>query len=158
MNNVVVSLMKSTNTILDGDSRGTGNAPTLLLASERAVIAYCQLYHLLTSLASRRPAILCEATAKLRRFIADPKFRLKASVPDIGEFIVMASLVLGSPPVDAGQQITWRNHLNGPLLEEVFVRNVRWNLQAHPELEVLEEGTSQYRLEKTFQAAKTSLR
>jgi hypothetical protein len=157
MNNVVVSLMKSTTTILDNNSRHVDKAPTLLLASERAVIAYCQLYHLLTSLVARRPKILHGATAKLRRFIADPTFRSKDSIPDIGEFIVMASLVLGSPPVDDGERITWRS-INGPLLEEVFVRNVRWTLRDHPELEVLEDGISQYRLEKTFKAAKTALR
>jgi hypothetical protein len=78
-------------------------------------------------------------------------------VSDIGEFIVMASLVLGSPPEDACKRITW-DDLNGLLLEEVFIRNVRWTLKAHPELEILENGASEYRLEKTFQASKTSLR
>jgi hypothetical protein len=158
MNNIVVSLMQSTDTIMGQNSRDADNAPTLLMASERAVISYCQLYHLLTSLAARRPQILGEATFKLRRFLADPKFRSKAFVPDMGEFIVMASLVLGYAPEDAHDRITWSHHLNGPLLEEVFVRNVRWALKVHPELEILEDGVSEYRLEKTFQAAKTASR
>lgn len=158
MNNIVVSLMKSTDTIMDDDTRDPYKAPNLLMASERAVISYCQLYHLLTSLAARQPEILREATFKLRRFLADPKFRSKTFVPDMGEFIVMASLVLGSAPVDGNERITWHQHLNGPLLEEVFIRNVRWTLKSHPELEVLEDGVSNYRLEKTFKAAKTTLR
>jgi len=158
MNNIVVSLMKSTDTIMDDSSRNPYKSPNLLMASERAVISYCQLYHLLTSLAARRPEILHEETLKLRRFLADPRFRSKTFVPDMGEFIVMASLVLGSAPVDGSQQITWHQHLNGPLLEEVFIRNVRWTLKIHPELEVLEDGVSDYRLNKTFSAAKTTLR
>jgi hypothetical protein len=35
---------------------------------------------------------------------------------------------------------------------------VRWALKVHPELEILEDGVSEYRLEKTFQAAKTASR
>jgi len=159
MNNVVVSLMQSTDTIMNDNSRDAATAPNLLMASERAVISYCQLYHLLTSLAARWPQILHNATYKLRAFLANPKYRSKACVPDMGEFIVMASLVLGSPPAleDGRERITWSD-LNGPLLEEVFIRNVRWTLKGHPELEILENGVSEYRLEKTFQAAKTALR
>jgi len=156
MNNVVVSLMQSTNAIMDNGGNDTGT--TLLLASERAVISYCQLYHLLTSLAASDPRILREATDKIRRFLADPQYRTKKFVPDMGEFIVMASLVMGCPPVDGRGPLTWTQHLNGPLLEEVFVRNVRWTLQAHPDLEVLENGVSGYRLETTLQSARTALR
>jgi hypothetical protein len=171
MNNVVVSLVQSTNAVMD-DPSGTGtrghragvnsNADTtLLLASERAVISYCQLYHLLLSLAASDGRVLGDAARKLQKFLAHPKFRSKTYVPDMGELIVMASLVLGCTPAQEGgglQAITWRHHLNGPLLEEVFVRNVRWTLKDYPELEILEEGTSEYRLEKTFQSAKTALR
>ena len=157
MNNVVVSLMQSTDTIMDDNSSDAATVPSLLLASERAVISYCQLYHLLTSLAAHHPQVLHNATLKLRDFLTDPIHRSKACVSDIGEFIVMASLVLGSPPEDACKRITW-DDLNGLLLEEVFIRNVRWMLKAHPELEILENGASEYRLEKTFQASKTSLR
>jgi hypothetical protein len=158
MNNIVVALMRSTDAIMDVNPRNVNTAPSLVMVSERAVISYCQLYHLLTSLAAHRPEILGYATLKLRRFLAESKFRTKASVPDMGEFIVMASLVLGSAPKDGHEQITWSGHFNGPLLEEVFTRNVRWALKAHPELEVLEDGVSDYRLEKTFEAAKTALR
>jgi hypothetical protein len=45
-------------------------------------------------------------------------------------------------------------HLNGPVLEEVFVWTVRWTLKDHPELEVL----SEYRVVKTFESVKTALR
>lgn len=156
MNNVIVSLMKSADANLDDPSRARGTSHTDLLLAERAVVAYCQLYHLLTSLAKANPVILKEATAKLWQFLKDPQYRSKANVPDMGELIVMASLVFGSTPV--GHPITWTNHLDAPFLEEVFVRNVRWTLKDHPELGVMESGLSEYRLAKTFQSARTSLR
>lgn len=158
MNNVVVSLMRSADTIIGRTLEDADETPSLIMASERAVVSYCQLYHLLTSLAAHRPDILGHATSKIRRFLAEANFRTKASVPDMGEFIVMASLVLGSVPEKGSERITWSRHLNGPLLEEAFTRNVRWALKANPELEVLEEGASEYRLEKTFEAGKTALR
>ena len=161
MNNIVVALMQSTDAVMskdvDDDYETLGTS--LLLASERAVVSYCQLYHLLLSLAASEPRVLGEATTLLKRFLSDPKARTKRHVPDMGELIVMASLVLGcSPMVDGRQQVTWRYHLNGPVLEEVFIRNARWTLKDHPELEVLEEGISEYRLIKTFESAKTTLR
>jgi hypothetical protein len=61
--------------------------------------------------------------------------------------------MLGSAPMDASQWITWSCNLNGPLLEEAFMRNVRWMLKDHPELEVLESRLSNYRLEKMLESA-----
>ncbi|KAH0586238.1 hypothetical protein H2248_007489 [Termitomyces sp. 'cryptogamus'] len=43
-----------------------------------------------------------------------------------------------------------------PILEAI-TRNVRWILADSPELEVLENGTSDYRLQKTFLKSRTSL-
>jgi hypothetical protein len=154
MNDIVVSLVQSTSAVIGRERGGT----TLLLLSERAVVAYCQLYHLLTSLAASDPEILRDATVHVRRFLSSPAHRTKQFTPNMGEFIVMASLVLGSAPIDGGEPITWTSHLNGPLLEEIFVRNVMWSLRDHPELQVLEDGFSQYRLAVTLQSAKTALR
>ena len=161
MNNVVVSLMQSADAVMNRERGDDNEKPdsSLLLASERAVVAYCQLYHLLLSLAGSERMVLREATMRIRRFLSDPKTRTKTHVPDMGELIVMASVVLGcSPTVDGRQPVTWKYDLNGPVLEEVFVRTVRWTLKDHPELEVLEQGMSEYRLVKTFESAKTALR
>lgn len=56
--------------------------------------------------------------------------------------------------------VSWRRHLVGPFIEEVFARNARWVLQKHPELAILEEYDSpyEYRLRKTFLESLTSLR
>ncbi|KAF8195707.1 hypothetical protein K438DRAFT_1934172 [Mycena galopus ATCC 62051] len=51
----------------------------------------------------------------------------------------------------------WSESLVAPFLEEVLIRNARWVLKDAPHLEVLEHGSSDYRLAKTFDRPKTSL-
>ncbi|KAF8965124.1 hypothetical protein BDZ97DRAFT_1659465 [Flammula alnicola] len=156
MNNIVVSLMKSCD-----DSMQTTNryheTPTLLRASEKAVVSYCHLFHLLIRLCATTPAILHDATWKLRTFVMRPEARLKSHTPDMGELIVIVMLVLILPPIDDKPPMTWEL-LCGKYLEEVITRNVRWVLKDVPHLEVLEKGPSDYRLNKTFACSKTSLR
>ncbi|KAF5382525.1 hypothetical protein D9615_002898 [Tricholomella constricta] len=157
MNNIVVSLMKSCDNVLDASPQsGHCQMPTLLHASEKAVISYCHLFHLLLSLARTTPAILQDATNRLRRFVQAPDSRVKAHVPDLGELIVLITLVLARPSV-GGAPVTWQV-LNGPFLEETITRNVRWVLADLPDLEILESGPSEYRLQKTFAKSRTSLR
>ncbi|KAK0201816.1 hypothetical protein DFS33DRAFT_1375331 [Desarmillaria ectypa] len=86
-------------------------------------------------------------------FIAQPGARVKARVPDLGEFIVLVTLAL----VFGKGDVAW-SILNGPFLEEAIVRNARWVLRDHPELEVMEEGRSDHRLNTTFNHSKISLR
>ncbi|KAG6890596.1 hypothetical protein C0995_006572 [Termitomyces sp. Mi166 len=158
VNNIVVSLMKSCDHVLDAPALRFGHrSPTLLHASEKAVVSYCHLFHLLLSLTRTTPAILHDATRRLRRFIMVPESRSKTEVPDLGELIVLINLVLACPPIDKAIPLTWQL-LNGPFLEEAITRNVRWMLADNPELEVLEEGASDYRLQKTFLKSRTSLR
>ncbi|TFK40863.1 hypothetical protein BDQ12DRAFT_721475 [Crucibulum laeve] len=161
MNNIVVSLMKTCDDVSsrrsrDQTGRGSSNG-TLLHASEKAVISYCHLFHLLISLCRSTPAVLHDATVRLQRFILQPASRTKAQVPDIGELIVLVTLVLAMPPISKGAPVTWET-LNGPFLQEAIVRNVRWVLKEAPELELPEKGASDYRLSLTFQHSKTSLR
>jgi hypothetical protein len=97
MNTVVVSLMQSADRVTNrerGDDNEMPDSP-LLLASERAVVAYCQFYRLLLSPAGSERMVLREATLRIRRFLSDPKTRTKTHVPDMGELIVMASVVQG---------------------------------------------------------------
>ena len=151
MNNIVVSLMKSCD-----DAIGGSRNATLLYASEKAVISYCHLFHLLLCLCRSTPLVLRDATARLQHFIQTPTSRVKRQVPDLGELIVLVTLVLALPPVSENP-VSWLQ-LNGPFLEEAIVRNVRWVLMDAPELEVMEAGPSDYRLQKTFEKSKTSLR
>ncbi|KAJ7134711.1 hypothetical protein C8R44DRAFT_433152 [Mycena epipterygia] len=153
MTNIVVSLMKSCDDVLSGP----GNSKSLLHASEKAVVSYCHLFHLLICLCRTDPQILRDATNRLRRFIDQKDFRVKTHVPDLGELIILIMLVVCRPPVGNGPPIKWSS-LAGPFLEEAIVRNVRWVLKDAPHLEVMEKGPSDYRLAETFFRSKTSLR
>lgn len=156
MNNIVVALMQSCDDVL----RRKGFPGTLLYASERAVTSYCLLFHLLVSLSRTTPMIFGVASGRIQRFFANPSARLKKEAPDLGELIIMLTLVLALQHTGGGQaksSMTWQT-LNGPFLEEVIVRNVRWVLRESPELEFMEDSCSDYRLEKTFEKSKTSLR
>lgn len=155
MNTIVVALMKSCDDLSSDHVLQTKQ--TLLFASEKAVTSYCLLLHLLMCLCRSQPEILSDVTIKLRQFIEVPKTRWKQSTPDLGELIVVITLVLIMPPVVKSQPITW-DLIRGKFLEEAVTRNVRWVLDAAPELEVMEYGASDYRLNTTFNNSKTSLR
>ena len=158
MNTIVVALMKSCDDNMSSDDDGRKRKPTLLFASEKAVTSYCLLLHLLMCLCRAQPEILSDATIKLRQFVEVPKTRWKQSTPDLGELIVIITLVLIMPPVDKTRPITWEL-IRGKFLEEAITRNVRWVLDASPELEVIEpSGACDYRLGTTFNNSKTSLR
>ncbi|KAF8073957.1 hypothetical protein FPV67DRAFT_776506 [Lyophyllum atratum] len=156
MNNIVVSLMKACDDVIENSPTNQSSSKTLLHASEKAVTAYGHLFHLLLCLSRTTPLILQEALHRLHRFIQVPKSRVKAEVPDLGELIILITLVLAYPPT-ASNPVTWAT-INGPFLEEAIVRNVRWVLQAHPVLEAMETGASDYRLHQTFIESKVSLR
>ncbi|KAE9395071.1 hypothetical protein BT96DRAFT_1045436 [Gymnopus androsaceus JB14] len=153
MNNVVVFLMKSCDDVL---SRSASRKGKLLRASEKAVYAYCHLFHLAICLSGTKPAILRDVETKVRNFIKNPSDRVKEKVSDIGELIVMITVLLALAP-SKQLNITWED-MSGYVLEEVMVRSVRWVLNDAPELAVMEDGRSDYRLATTFACIKTSLR
>ncbi|KAF8170927.1 hypothetical protein BJ912DRAFT_996392 [Pholiota molesta] len=155
MNNIVVSLMKSCDNAMDQNARGP---QTLLHASEKAIVSYCHLFHLLIRLCEATPEILQDVNVKLRLFLTQESARNKAQTPDIGELIVVIMLAHVLPRLDDEKpRVTWEE-ISGKFLQEVITRNVRWVLKDAPELELLEKGASDYRLIKTFQLSKTSLR
>ncbi|THV00859.1 hypothetical protein K435DRAFT_431565 [Dendrothele bispora CBS 962.96] len=156
MNNIVVSLMKSCDDAYSSSGPGSTSRRSLLCASEKAVYSYCHLFHLLICLSRTTPQVLQDAVWKVQQFISKPDARVKAKVPDLGEFIVNVTLVLALAP-SHNLKITWSNIVEG-LLQELTIRNVRWVLKDSPELEALEQGQSDYRLAMTFLRAKTSLR
>jgi len=155
MNNIIVSLMKSCDDVYSRGHGSTSNR-TLLYASEKAVYSYCHLFHLLICLNQTTPQILRDALWKVQQFASKPEARVKAKIPDLGEFIVNITLVLALAP-SHNLNITWGNVVKA-LLQELTARNVRWVLKESPELEIMEQGQSDYRLAMTFLRAKTSLR
>lgn len=160
MNNIVVLLMKSCVETLkkdDLDLESFAPAPAFLHASEKAITSYCHLFHLLMCLSRTTPAILNDATWRLRRFITHPATRKKKETPDLGQMIVLINLVVVLPPIDNLRPMSW-DAISTHYLREALTRNVRWVLKEAPELEVIEKGTSDYRLNTTFSKSKTSLR
>ncbi|KAH6912644.1 hypothetical protein BKA70DRAFT_1264444 [Coprinopsis sp. MPI-PUGE-AT-0042] len=158
MNNIVVSLMKSCDDALSSASTHRSNPGSgISTASEKAIISYCHLMHLLTCLSRAYPVILQDAIARLKLFIASPRHRIKADEPDLGELLVAVTLVLVMSPPNQASSPSWAV-FNGPILEEAITRNARWVLKDAPELEVMESGESNYRLATTFAKSKTSLR
>ena len=162
MNNVVVALMVSCDDVLASKTKG-GNAG-ILQASEKAIVAYCQLFHLLVSLCDSDPKILASAAESIKAFITDPKARHKDQLPDLGEFIILCSLFLALQPITPLDQterepiLEWKTHLSGPFLDEAHTRNARWILREAPVLEFYETGASEFRLAQTFHHTRTSLR
>lgn len=59
-----------------------------------------------------------------------------------------------------GTTVSWKDHLANPFIGEVLSRNVKWLLQKHPTLAVLEDANTppQRRLKTTFTESRTSLR
>ncbi|KAH0609310.1 uncharacterized protein H6S33_012796 [Morchella sextelata] len=97
-NSIVVSLMRATDELYSGGAVGDeGKAgKTLLFASEKACIGYLQIYHLLLCIMRQEPELRKRAVERIKAFCADDQNRSKSSVPDLGEFIVMAAVVAGS--------------------------------------------------------------
>jgi len=159
MNNIVVSLMKSCEETLKSPKGRSPYAPAraFLHASEKAITSYCHLLHLLMCLSRSTPAILHDATWCLRRFVTHPNTRSKKETPDLGQMIVLINLVVILPTIDHLPPMSW-DAISTHYLKEALTRNVRWVLQEAPELEVMEQGTSDYRLNTTFSKSKTSLR
>ncbi|KAJ2934479.1 hypothetical protein H1R20_g2599, partial [Candolleomyces eurysporus] len=94
MNNIVVSLMKACDDAFVPQALLSRPKPNLLTASEKAVISYCHLMHLLICVCRNDPRVLHDAKQKAREFLQVPASRTKASTPDMGEFIIVITLVL----------------------------------------------------------------
>lgn len=201
-NSIVVSLMRTTDDLYAGPrDAGVRSEKTLLFASEKACIGYLQIYHLLLCIMRKEPELRERALQRLRAFCRNDIGRAKAATPDLGEFLVMAAVVVGSHNIEndpeqrpvrniavpipeegwtiAGKQqktleaqrrkdstpipgttVSWKAHLATPFIGEVLSRNVRWLLQKHPSLAVLEDARTppQHRLKTTFAESRTSLR
>ena len=109
-------------------------------ASEKAMVGYTCLHHLLLYLLSKYPKIRTEANKKLELFLSDESHRRKKKVPDLGRFLVY--LAVSSP------EYNWTN-FKYIYLKETFIRNVRWMIKDNPILGDLSLEMNQ-RLSLTF--------
>jgi hypothetical protein len=97
-------------------------------ASERALQGFCAFHHMLLAYAAR-PRLGAEmqrlAKTEVEAYIENPEKRVKSVVPNHG--VWLAKVLLSGK--------SWRD-LVGPYMIESFTRNVRWQVQVHPQLSV----------------------
>jgi ubiquitin-protein ligase len=142
MNQMVVQLMMS------ADSFKSCAAP-VLHASEKALLGFCALHHMLLEMAVRYPEIVTHACQWVGEFERHESRRNKYVIHDLGELLVLLYLCPHG---------TWQR-LAPAFVQECLVRNVRWNLQKNPALALMEGGgASEYRLRETLSCCATSLR
>eukprot|EP01084_Bolivina_argentea_P318165 551723_1 len=110
--------------------------------------SYFHFHHLLLGIYKKYYSILQPVVEnKCRNFINNSEYRMKKYVPNLGEMMVWLTL----------NNITW-NKICPALLDELFVRHVKWVLQECPQLFKISNKQSCIRLRKTFDHSTTSLR
>lgn len=148
MNNIVVKL----STELEGKWTGRCSVmSTLRHASEKAIESYFGLFHLLLCLAVAQPDIVKEANDRVERF--QKGYTSKETCPNLGHLLTLTLI--------SDQALT--PSLSLAIIHEAVIRNVVWMLDSKganmPELSYLEPNPiSEYRLQRTFEASKTSYR
>jgi hypothetical protein len=149
--------METCNEDLSGwDPRVLQRAPRVTFyASEKAITAYYLLLHLLVCVCREEEGFQQVATRRINTLQSDSG-RTKEAVPDLGEFIVTTALVhlLNRAEEDIP---TWPK-ISEALLDEAIMRNVRWVLKDVQELEILEDGPSDYRIAIIFARSRVSSR
>ena len=124
---------------------------TMTQASEKAIESYFHCFHLLLCMAANQPGIVKAATELLSGFSQGKNS--KADCPNLGTLLVTALV----------SDVEMSTGLIKSIIKETVTRNVVWMLnpknQNMPELAYLEpSAVSNYRLQKTFDAGKTSYR
>ncbi|QDS68299.1 hypothetical protein FKW77_010663 [Venturia effusa] len=156
MNDVVVRLSKAVSYDPLEARRGlTAQKSTLLHASEKAVESYISLFHLLVCMAYDDRTIVTAALGQLDRFLGGQKD--KSAVPNVGHLLISRLLV----DIDAGGNSENAEDVTIAIVKETVTRNVVWMLDARgaglAELSYIEPSAiSDYRLQKTFDACRTS--
>lgn len=140
---------------------------TLTHASEKAIESYFHLYHLLLCMACERSSLVNDVNILIKRFVAGE--RDKKTCPNLGHLLVMLLISdvgvvdkNGGAIVDDDAMPSVEDTVKA-IVKEAVTRNVVWMLDSRganmPELCYMEESAiSDYRLQKTFEASKTSYR
>lgn len=144
MNDIVVRLCSQ--------AASASSKSTLTHASEKAIESYYHLFHLLLCLATEQKQHVRAATKTIRDFLIEGKTS-KTNVPNLG-YLLVACLI-------ADLDVT--NDLLMAIIRETITRNVVWMLDKRgagmAELAYMEaDPISHYRLQKTFDASRTSYR
>ena len=151
---VLYSFMSDIVVKLSNEAKETwGDRPksTLTYASEKAVESYFGLFHLLLCIATENDQSVRDANRNLLRFLGGATS--KDAFPSLGHLLVTVLITK--------QGLT--DELTLAIIKEAILRNVVWMLDTKgagvAELSYLEPSAiSDYRLQKTFEASKTSYR
>lgn len=120
---------------------------TLEHASEKAIESYFHIFHLLLCKATEEDWILKESNELVDGFLHGKSSR--DYIPNIGHLLIHT--LISDIPIS--------QDMIQKLIIEAVLRNVKGVLLKHPELAYLEPtSVSEYRLQKTFEASKTSYR
>jgi ubiquitin-protein ligase len=149
MNDVVVKLSQEASKSFESPGYREIPTSTLRHASEKAIESYFHLFHLLLCLAT--PAVVRSANNTLQAFLSGQTS--KTVCPNLG-YLLIAVLISDT---EMTQELTMA------IIKETVTRNVVWMLDARgagmAELSYMEaSAASEYRLQKTFEASKTSYR
>ena len=154
MNDVVVKLSQEASKSFESPSYmsyGRHQTPqsTLKHASEKAIDSYFHLFHLLLCLAS--PAVVQSANSTIQAFLSGQIS--KTTCPNLGHLLIAVLI----SDTETTQELTMA------IVKETITRNVVWMLDTRgagmAELSYMEaSAVSDYRLQKTFEASKTSYR
>lgn len=147
---VIISFMNDVVVKLCDLAKGNPNGSALTRASDRAIESYYHLFHLLLCLATEDDGIVRAINRTLTGVLNGQTS--KSTIPNLGHLIIGA-LISDTPMSDK---------LLKAIVKEAITRNVVWMLDSRQgkgmaELAYLEaDSVSQYRLQKTFEASRTS--
>jgi hypothetical protein len=151
MNDVVVKLSTQAATPIKSVYGHDLPESTLKHASEKAIESYYHLFHLLLCIASEDKSVVSTVNRVLDRFLKG--YNNKDAVPNLGHLLIM--VMISDFDIDEALMMA--------LIKEAVTRNVVWMLDKKgaglAELSYMEaDKVSAYRLNKTFEASKTSYR
>lgn len=147
---VIITFMNDIVVTLCDLARDNPEGSALTRASERAIESYYQLFHLLLCLASEDGSIVKGVNRTLIGALNGQAS--KKDIPNLGHLLIGALI----------SDIPMSDKLLKALVKEAITRNVVWMLDSRQgkgmtELAYLEaDSISQYRLQKTFEASRTS--
>jgi len=109
--------------------------------SEKVLLEYCSLHHMLLYFADKYPDIIKQANEKVNNFAKSEVGRTKEKIPCLGEFLILLTI----------SNIKW-NQIATDFLKELWDRNVKDILNIYPELSNRETITPMTRLQATWKA------
>jgi ubiquitin-protein ligase len=120
-------------------------------ASIKALQGYCFFHRMLIALVQQNEKLRLLINERVKQFLTDPEKRIKKNLPSLGDFLPLLSI----------SDYSWKD-IAGPVLSEVFDRNVLWITKEFPSLahveKIYDPEKETEREKNSFQTVKVSLR